>query len=196
MATAKKKKAPAKKKAAAKRKKAAPKRKAVAKKKAPVKKKAPAKKKAAAKKKAPAKKKVVRLNVFRDAVSTARDQMDQWVDTAKLRAKQLAAEQKLMEKKAELAVKAEVDKAKHLADQAEKWARARVKSDTKKLNDLEKRLRKQLKEAEKKLLAQAKAAEKRAAAKSKALKKKIEAATGKVRRAPARKKKAAPKAKK
>ena len=122
--------------------------------------------------------------------------MDEWVDTAKLKAKQLAAEEKLMEKKAELAIKAEVDKARHLADQAEKWVRARIKSDTKKLNSLERKLKKQLRDAEKKLRAQAKAAEKKANKKGKELKKAVQSATkkapAKARKAPVPKKKAAP----
>jgi hypothetical protein len=162
---------------------------------ATAKKKAPAKRaKAAPKKKATAKKKPVKLNVFRTAINEARDQMDEWVDTAKLKAKQLAAEEKLMEKKAELAVKTELDRVKHLADQAEKWMRARVKSDTKKLNSLEKKLKRQLRDTEKKLRSQAKAAEKRANRKGKELKKKLDGATKKATRkaAPARKKKAAP----
>ena len=68
--------ATAKKKAPTRRAKAAPKKKAIAKK-------SPARKKAAAKKKP------VKLNVFRNAINEARDQLDEWVDTAKLKAKLL-----------------------------------------------------------------------------------------------------------
>jgi colicin import membrane protein len=162
MATAKK-KAPAKKKVAAK-------------KKAPAKK-AAAPKKAAAKK-SPARKAAVKSpekgNFLSNAFKEAWDQLDAWVDTAKLKAQELAAEEKLMQKKAELALKAEVDNAKHLAAQAEKWMRARVKSDTRKINAFERKLMKQLRDAEKKLKAQAKAAERKANRKGKALKKNLQ----------------------
>lgn len=163
MATAKK-KAPAKKKAAAKRPATAP-RKAVAKK-------APGKKAAA--------KKPETGNFLSKAFKEAWDQLDKWVDTAKLKAKELAAEEKLMQKKAELAVKAEVDNAKHLATQAEKWMRARVKSDSKKINAFERKLTKQLRDAEKKLKAQAKAAERRANRKGRQLKKNLQDVANKV----------------
>jgi len=176
---------------------------ATAKKKAPVKakKKAPvkAKKKAAAKKspvRKAAAKKPVKGKVFRNAISEALGQMDQWVDTARLKAKQLAAEERLMEKKAELVVTAELDMARHLADQAEKWTRARIKSDTRKINALEKKLRRQLRHAERKLLAQANAAEKKANKQGRALKKKLESETKKAfGKAPAKKKVAASKKK-
>ena len=166
--------------------------KAKAKKKAPAKRSAAAPKKAAAKK-SPARKattkKPVKGSFFRNTMNDALGHMDQWVDTARLKAKQLAAEEKLIEKKAELAVKAELDKAKHLADQAEKWTRARIKSDTRKVNALEKKLTKNLRHAERKLIAQAKAAEKKANKQGKALKKKIESETKKaVGKAPAKKK--------
>ena len=170
---------------------------ATAKKKAPAK----AKKKvtAKAKRKAPAKKsparKPVKGNFFRNAIKEALGELDQWVDTARLKAKQLAAEEKLMEKRAELAIKTEFDKAKHLADQAEKWTRARIKSDKKKLNAIEKNLSRQLRKAERKLVAQAKAAEKKANKEGKALKRRLESGTKKASRmAPAKKK--APAAKK
>jgi hypothetical protein len=154
---------------------------ATAKKRAPAKKKAPAKRTAAAPKKPAAKKaaakKPVKGNVFRNAINEALGQMDQWVDTARLKAKHLAAEEKLMEKKAELAVKAELDKARHLADQAEKWTRARIKSDAREVQALEKKLTKQLRHAERKLVAQAKAAEKKAKKQGRALKKKLKSET-------------------
>jgi hypothetical protein len=153
-------------------------------------------KKSPAKKKTPAEKKPVKVSVFRDVFKEAWDQVDEWVDTAKLKAKQLAAEEQLMEKKAELAVKAEIDKARHLADQAEKWVRGRIKSDTKKLNSLEKKLKKKLRDAEKKLRAQAKAAEKKANKKGKELKKTVQGATkktpAKAKKTSVRKIKAAP----
>jgi colicin import membrane protein len=171
---------------------------AIAKKKAPAKKSAAAKKPAA--KKSPAKKAAAKQpekgNFFSNAFKEAWDQLDEWVDTAKLKAKELAAEDQLRKKKAELAIKAEVDHAKHLADQAEKWMRARIKSDTKKINAFEKKLKKQLRDAEKKMKAQAKAAEKRANKKARALKKSIQSVTKKVASKPkvaAPKKKAAPK---
>lgn len=163
MATAKK-KAPAKKKAAAKRPATAP-GKAVAKK-------APGKKAAAKKPEAG--------NFLSKAFKEAWDQLDNWVDTAKLKAKELAAEEKLMQKKAELAVKAEVDNAKHLAAQAEKWMRARVKSDGKKISAFERKLMKQLRDAEKKLKAQAKAAERKANRKGRELKKNLQDVANKV----------------
>ena len=43
-------------------------------------------KKSPAKKKAAAKKKPVKINVFRDAFNEAWDQVEEWVDTAKLKA--------------------------------------------------------------------------------------------------------------
>ena len=143
---------------------------ATAKKRTPVKRAKAAPKKAAKKssaRKVTAKKKPSKGSVFGNVFKEVRGQLDEWVDTAKLKAKELAAEEKLMEKKAELAVKAEIDNAKHLAASAEKWMRARVKSDTRKLNALERKLRKQLRDAEKKLAVKAKAAEKAANKKSK-----------------------------
>ena len=189
MATAKKKApAKAKKKASAK-----------AKRKAPAKRAAGASKKTAAKK-SPARKvavkKPVKGNVFRKAIDDALGQMEEWVDTARLKAKQIAAEEKLMQKKAELAVKAELDKARHLADQAEKWTRARIKSDTRKINALEKKLTRQLRQAERKLVAQARAAEKKANKQGRAIKKKLESETKKAfGKAPAKKKTVATKKK-
>jgi hypothetical protein len=180
---------------------------ATAKKKAPAKKKAAAKRPATATKKAAAKKSPARKvaakkpekgSFLSNAFKEAWDQLDGWVDTAKLKAKELAAEEKLMQKKAELAVKAEVDNAKHLASQAEKWMRARIKSDTKKLNALERKLIKQLRDAEKKLKAQAKAAERKANRKGKALKKNLQDVASKVvpgKKVAAPKKKAAAKKK-
>ena len=190
---------------------------ATAKKKTPTKTKSKAKVKVKAKKKAPAKratavskkttakksrtrkaiaKNPVKGNVFHMAINEALGQVDEWVDTARLKAKQLAAEEKLMEKKAELAVKAEFDKVKHLADQAEKWTRARIKSDTRKINALEKKLRRQLSQAERKLVAQARSAEKKANKQGRALKKKLESETKKAfGKAPVKKKAAAPKKK-
>jgi histone H1/5 len=168
---------------------------ATAKKKAPAKRATAAPKKSAAKKsrvRKTAAKKPVKGNVFRNAINEALDQMDQWVDTARLKAKQLAAEEKLMEKKAELAVRTELDKAKHLADQAEKWTRARIKSDTRKINALEKKLSRQLHHAERKLVAQARAAEKKANKQGRALKKRLESETKRAfGKAPAKKKVAA-----
>jgi hypothetical protein len=169
---------------------------ATAKKKAPVKakKKVPAK----AKRKAPAKKsparkaaarKPVKGNVFRIAINQALSELDQWVDTARLKAKHLAAEEKILEKKAEIAIKTELDKAKHLADQAEKWTRSRIKSDTRRINALEKKLSRQLRSAERKLVAQAKVAEKKANKQGRALKKKLESETKKAfGKSPAKKK--------
>jgi histone H1/5 len=183
---------------------------ATAKKKAPAKRaaKAPGKtaaKKSPAKKKATASKKPAKGNVFRNALHDAREQIDNFFDSAKLKAKEIAAQEKIMEKKAELAAKAEVDKVRHLADQAEKWMKARLKADTKKINSLEKKLNKQLRDVERKLKAQAKAAEKKASKQGKELQKKIEAGTkralGKApaktraKVAAAKKKAAAPKAK-
>ena len=174
---------------------------ATAKKKAPVKVKkkssAKVKKKASAKKSAAKKsaaKKPAQGNVFRDAVNDALSELDQWVDTARLKAKQLAAEEKLIEKKAELAIRTEADRAKHLADQAEKWTRSRIKSDAKKLDAFERKLRSKLRQAERRLRAQAKKAEKRANKQGKALKKRIESEAKKAfGKTPARKKTAAKK---
>jgi histone H1/5 len=158
--------------------------------------------KKSATKKAPAKK-VETGNFFRNVLNEARDQMDDFFDSAKLKAKEIAAKEKVMQKKAELATKAEIDKARHLADQAEKWMKARVKSDTKKINALEKKLARQLRNTERKLSAQAKATEKRAKKEGKALKKKLEESADKAfgkapakRKAPASKRKAAPAKKK
>jgi hypothetical protein len=156
--------ATAKKKASSKRAKAAPKKSA---------------KKSSAKKTAASGKKTAKVNVFRNAMDDALEQMDEFVDSVKLKAKHLAAKEKLMQKKAELAAKAEIDKARHLAQQAEKWMKARIKSDTRKVNALEKKLSRQLRNAERKLMSQARAAEKKANKQGKALKKKFEAEANK-----------------
>ena len=174
---------------------------AIAKKKAPKKRVAAASKKPATRK-SPAKtaaalsKKAGKSNFFRDALKDARGQMDGVVDSVMLKAKEMAAKEKLLRKKAELATKAEMDKAKHLAQQAEKWMTARIKSDTKKLNRLEKKLTRQLHDVERKLVAQARAAEKRANKQGTSLKKRLESETKRVfAKAPARKKASAPKRK-
>jgi hypothetical protein len=97
---------------------------ATATKKAPAKRAAAAPKKAAAKKKSPARKKATaqkkpaKGNFLTNALHDASDWVEDFVDSAKLKAREMAAKEKLMEKKAELAAKAEVDKAKHLAAQA------------------------------------------------------------------------------
>ena len=174
---------------------------ATAKKKAPKKRaaaasKKPAARKSPAKKAAPRSKKPAKGNFFSNALKDARGQMDGLVDSVVLKAKEMAAQEKLMRKKAELAAKAEMDKARHLAQQAEKWMRARIKSDTRKLNRLEKKLARQLRGVERKLLAQARAAEKRASKQGGALKKRFESETKKAfGKAPARKKVTAPKKK-
>ncbi len=105
--------------------------------------------------------------------------MDGVVDSVMLKAKEMAAKEKLMRKKAELATKAEIDKARHLAQQAEKWMSARIKSDTRKINKLEKKLTRQLRDVERKLVAQARAAEKKANKQGRALKKRFESETKK-----------------
>lgn len=163
---------------------------ATAEKKTPAKRAAKAPKKAvpkkAAAKKSPARKttgsrkKPTKGSVFKNALNDARGQMDEFVDSVKLKAKHIAAKEKLMQKKAELAAKAEMDKARHLAEQAEKWMRARIKSDTKKINALEKKLARQLHKAERKLATQARAAEKDAKKHGRALRKKLESETKKV----------------
>jgi colicin import membrane protein len=180
---------------------------ATAKKKIPSKRTAAAKKKPAAKKSpvkkpAAAGKKAVKGNFFRNALNDARGQMDEFVDSVKLKAKEMAAQEKLMQRKAELAAKAEMDKARHLARQAERWMRARIKSDTKKISRLEKRLARQLRDVERKLVAQARAAEKRANKQGRALKRKLATGTntfgkvpGKAKVAAAKKKMTAPKKK-
>ncbi|MEZ5501704.1 MAG: hypothetical protein R3E50_03235 [Halioglobus sp.] len=190
--------ATAKKKAPTKRAKSAPK-KATAKK-APARK-SPAKK--APGKKRPAKKaaakKAPKGNFFTNALSDARVQIDNFVDSARLKAKEMAANEKLMQKKVELAAKAEMDKARHLTQQAEKWVKARIKSDSRKLKAMEKKLTRQLRSAERKLAAQARAAERKANKQGRAIKKSIESGATKVLgKAPAkaRKKVAAPKKKK
>ncbi len=162
-------------------------------------------KKSPARKKATAQKTSAKGNFLTNALHDASDWVEDFVDSAKLKGREMAAKEKLMQRKAELAAKAEVDKAKHLAAQAEKWMKARIKSDTKKLNALEKKLKKQLRDAERKLKAQAKAAEKKASKQGKSLKKKVEAtarkvtgkapAKAKTKAATARKKAAAPKKK-
>ena len=161
---------------------------ATAKKKSAVKRAATAPKKAAARKKAVAKKsptkkspakKAAKGNFFRNALNDARTQMDMFVDSAKLKAKEMAAKEKVMQKKAELAAKAELDRARHLAQQAEKWMEARIKSDTKKISVLEKKLSRQLGDVQRKLVAQARAAEKKANKQGRALKKKFESGTKK-----------------
>ncbi|MCP5192984.1 MAG: hypothetical protein H6987_07970 [Pseudomonadales bacterium] len=161
---------------------------ATAKKKAPAKKRAAPKKAAA--KKSPARKKAAAAkpakgNFFSNALNDARDQWDDFVDSAKLKAKQVAAQEKVLEKKAELAAKAEIDKVKHLAAQADKWMKARIKADTKKINALEKKLAKQVRDAERKLRAQAKAAEKKANKRGKVLKKKLDTGKKALEKAPA-----------
>ena len=173
---------------------------ATAKKKAPSKRAKAAPKKAArkspAKKTATAKKKAVKGNVFKNAIDDALGQMDEFVDSVKLKAKHLAAKEKVMQKKAELAAKAEIDKARHLTQQAEKWMKARIKSDTRKVNALERKVSRQLRIAERKLVAQARATEKKANKEGRALKKKLESATKKAFGKTAPKKKvAAPKKK-
>lgn len=180
---------------------------ATAKKKVPSKRtaarKKPAARKSPAKKAAAPGRKPVKGNFFRNALNDARGQMDEFVDSVKLKAKEMAAQEKLMQKKAELAANAEMDKARHLARQAEKWMRARIKSDTKKISRLEKRLARQLRDVERKLVAQARAAEKRANKQGRALKRKLATVTksapgkapAKAKIAAAKKKTAAPKKK-
>ena len=110
---------------------------ATAKRKAPAKKRAAAAPKKAAAKKSPAKKaaasrkKPAKGNFFSNALNYLDDQWDDFVDSSKLKAKQLAAQEKLIEKKAELAAKTEMDKVRHLASQAEKWMKSRIKSTPK-----------------------------------------------------------------
>jgi colicin import membrane protein len=154
--------------------------------------------KAAAPRKVPAKKasakRPIKGNFFSNLLNDARGQMDEFMDSAKLKAKEIAAKERLMQKKAELAANAEIDKARHLAQQAEKWMKARIKSDTKKVSRLERRLTKQLRDVERKLVAQARAAEKQAKKQSRALKKKFESGTKKASgKAPAKAKVAAKK---
>lgn len=144
---------------------------------ATAKKKAPAKRTTATHKKTTAKspaKKPGKDNIFKTALDDALGQMDDFVGSVKLKAKHLAAREQLMQKKAELAAKAEADKARHLAQQAEKWVKARIKSDTRKLKALERKLARQLRSAERKLAAQVKAAEKKANKQGKALQKTLE----------------------
>ncbi len=155
---------------------------ATAKKKTPKKRAAAAPKRPAAKKSPTRKastssKKPARGNFFRNALNDARGQMDEFVDSVKLKAKEMAAQEKLLQKKAELAANAEIDKARHLAQQAEKWMRARIKSDTRKIRRLEKKLARQLRDVERKLMSQAKAAEKKASKRGRVLKKKLAAGT-------------------
>jgi hypothetical protein len=176
---------------------------ATAKKKSPTKRAAAASKKAAARKKAavrksPTKKspakKAAKGNFFKNALNDARTQMDMFVDSAKLKAKEMAAKEKLMQKKAELAAKAEMDRARHLAQQAEKWMKARIKSDTKKIDVLEKKLSRQLGDVQRNLVAQARAVEKKANKQGRALKKKLQSGTKKAfAKAPAKAKVAAKK---
>ncbi|MCB1848562.1 MAG: hypothetical protein KDI04_14610, partial [Halieaceae bacterium] len=128
---------------------------------------------------------------LRQSWDDAMDQIGKMTDSAKLKAKQLAAKEKVLERRAELAAKAELDKAKHLADQAEKWMKARARADQKKVAALEKKLMKQLRDAERKLVAQAKAAEKKAEKKARAVKKKLEAKARQITRKPAARRKAA-----
>lgn len=141
-------------------------------------KKAPVKKKAAAKVvRKPAAKTTVatwrqKLSEFSDHVS---DLVDSASDVAKLQAKQLVAREKLLKKKAELAAKAELDHAKHLAEQTTRWMKARSSADAKKLLSLEKQLAKQLHDTERKLIADARAAKKNAEVLAKAAAKKLEA---------------------
>ena len=129
------------------------------------------------KRRLPRAKKPAKGNFFKNALNDARGQMDEFVDSVKLKAKEMAAQEKLMQKKAELAAKAEMDKARHLARQAEKWMRARIKSDSRKISRLEKRLARQLRDVERKLVSQARAAEKRASKQGRALKKKLATVT-------------------
>jgi len=172
-----------------------------AKKKVPTKRAATAPKKSAVRKSptkkaaAPAKK-AAKSNFFRNMLNDARGQMDGVVDSVMLKAKQVAAKEKLMRKKAELATKAEIDKARHLAQQAEKWMSARIKSDTKKINRLEKKLTKQLRDVERKLVAEARSAERKAKRQGRALKKRFESETSKAfGKTPVKKKVAAAKKK-
>lgn len=159
---------------------------ATAKKKTSIKRAAAAPKKLAARKKAAVRKspiknasakKSAKGNFFRNMLNDARGQMDEFVDLAKLKAKEIAAKERLLQKKAELAANAEIDKARHLAQQAEKWMKARIKSDTKKISRLEKQLTRQLRDVERKLVTQARAAEKQAKKQGRALKKKFESGT-------------------
>jgi colicin import membrane protein len=159
---------------------------ATAGKKTPIKRAAAAPKRAAARKKAamsklPAKKLSAKGpakgNFFRNILNDARGQVDEFVDSAKLKAKEIAAKERLMQKKAELAANAEIDKARHLAQQAEKWMKARIKSDTRKINRLERKLTRQLRDVERKLVAQARVAEKKASKQGRTLKKKFESGT-------------------
>ena len=159
---------------------------ATAKKKTPIKRSAAAPKKVAARKKAAVRKSPTNKasakvpakgNFFRNILNDARGQMDEFVDSAKLKAKELAAKERLIQKKAELAANAEMDKARHLAQQAEKWMKARIKSDTRKINKLERKLTRQLRDIERKLVAQARTAEKQANKQGRALKKKFESGT-------------------
>jgi ABC-type transporter Mla subunit MlaD len=176
---------------------------ATAKKKVPTKRKAAPSKKAAAPKIPARKRKPARSDFFKSALDDARGQIDEFVDSVKLKAKQMAAKEKLIQKKAELAASAEIDKARHLAQQAEKWMRARIKSDAKTISKLEKKLSRQLHDIERKLRAQAKAAENKASKQGKSLKKMFESETkrvfgkagAKTRATPARKKVASPKKK-
>jgi hypothetical protein len=165
--------------------------------------KAPAKKKAAAKTR---RKAAPQSKSWMDKLNDIGDQISQMVDSVSdsvvLNAKGLAAREKLLEKKAELAAKAEVDRVKHLANEAERWMKVRTSADRKKLAALEKKLTKQLKDAERKVKARAKALEKKAEAKARSAAKKVQAQAKKAkakvaapRKKAAAKKKAAPKKK-
>jgi len=185
---------------------------ATAKNKSPTKRAAARPKKAASRKKAVMKKsttnkspakKATKGNFFRNMLRDAGGQMDEFVDSAKLKAKELAAKERLMQKKAELAANAEIDKARHLTQQAEKWMKARIKSVSRKISRFERKLSRQLRDAERKLVAQARAAEKQANKQGRALKKKFESGTKqlfgkaptKVKASAAKKKVTAPKKK-
>jgi histone H1/5 len=135
-------------------------------------------------------------------MGTARSRANEIAEKARLRAQELAAREKVLEKKADLAARAELDKARDMAKYAEKWMKNRAAADGKKLLALEKRLEKQLRDAEKKAMAKARAAEKKAEAKAREAAKKLEAraragaAIVKGRSTTASKRKARPAAKK
>lgn len=169
---------------------------ATTKKKATVKKDRAAPKKATAKR-APVRKKTIKHNAAHQALNNALDQLGEMTDSAILKAKELAAQEEALEKKATSAAKSELDKAKHLVSQAEKWMKARIKSDTKRIKALEKKLAKQLRDKERKLLAQARAAEKKAQRETKKLRKELESRAKKTLgiNSPARRKPAAAKRK-
>jgi hypothetical protein len=176
---------------------------ATAKKKSPTKRVAAAPKKTAAHKKAAARKsptkkspakKAAKGNFFRNMLHDAGGQMDEFVNSSKLKTKEIATKERLMQKKAELAAKAEMDKARHLAQQAEKWMKARIKSDSRKISRFERKLSRELRDVERKLLAQARAAEKQAKKQGRALKRKLESQAKKAfGKAPAKAKVAAKK---